>query len=179
MNRVFLFRRLLFAFCTLATGYATAQPPVTVAANELKAAYLYNFAMFTTWPNEQPLQAGALNFCIYADEGQTASISALQARRIRERNIQIRSVLSPEQTSGCHVLFISSKRGDEVLRLLDAVRDSSTLTVTDTLDVARKSAVISMALDNDRLAFDVNLQGARRARLILSSKLLKLARSAN
>ena len=179
MIRAFLLRSLLFAFGSLVAVHATAQTLAPVAENELKAAYLYNFAMFTTWPGGRPAQEGALSFCVYADDTQTASISTLQTRRIRERNIQIRSVLTPEETAGCHVLFIGGKAGDDVLRMLEAVRDSATLTVTDTLDAVRNSAVISMALDNGRLAFDVNLQNARRARLVLSSKLLKLARSAN
>lgn len=158
---------------------AVAMPLAPVAEYEMKAAYLYNFAMFTTWPAEKTVQEGPLVFCVYADELQSASIAALQARKIRDRSIQTRQIEAPEDVLGCHVLFVGNKAADVTPRMLDAVRGSATLTVTDVLDATRRSAVISMALDNGRLAFDVNLQSARRAKLTLSSKLLKLARSAN
>jgi hypothetical protein len=180
MMRTDVLRRLFFAAASLLASSAwTAERLAPVGEHELKAAYLYNFAMFTTWPADRNTQEGALNFCVYAGEAQAASLGALHARKIRERRIQVRQVLNPADTAGCHVLFVGGKSSDEALPMLEAVRDSATLSVTDAPDMARSSAVISMALDNGRLAFDVNLHNARRARLVLSSKLLNLARSAN
>lgn len=178
--RAILLRSLFFVVGSLCASPAwTAERLAPVAEHELKAAYLYNFAVFTTWPADRSAQEGALNFCVYAGETQAVSLSALQARKIRERSIQIRQVLTPEDTAGCHVLFVGGKSVDEALPMLEAVRDSATLSVTDISDMARNFAVISMVLDKGKLAFDVNLQNARRARLVLSSKLLNLARSAN
>ena len=87
--------------------------------------------------------------------------------------------MTPDEARDCHVLFIGAREMETMSKVLEAARDSSTLTVTDLADPARKEAVISMAIENGRLAFDVNLLNARRARLLLSSKLLKLARNAN
>jgi hypothetical protein len=180
MMRVILLRSLFFVVGSLFAGTVwTAEPLAPVAEHELKAAYLYNFAVFTTWPTERSAQEGALNFCVYAGERQAASLGSLQGRKIRERSIQVRQVLTPAETIGCHVLFVGGKSADEAMPMLEAVRDSATLSVTDAPDMAPNSAVISMALDRGKLAFDVNLQNARRARLVLSSKLLNLARSAN
>lgn len=174
-----LHRSLLLVFGMLTALSAGAMPLAPVAESEMKAAYLYNFAMFTTWPTDKNIQEGPLLFCVYADETQLSSITALQARKIRDRSIQIKRVELVEEVAGCHVLFVGNKSADLVPKLLDSVRDSATLTVTDVLDAAKKNAVISMSLENGRLAFDVNLQRARNAKLTLSSKLLKLARSAN
>lgn len=154
--------------------------PVTVPEYELKAAYLYNFALFTTWPpDKMPDDGSAIVFCVLAQDAQTASISGLQAKKIRDRSILMRQIASPEEGRGCHVLFVGAGGAEAMPKVLEAVRDSGTLTVTDVADPTRKEAVISMAIENGRLAFDVNLFNARRARLTLSSKLLKLARSAN
>lgn len=180
MMRIVLHCSLSFvAACLLAGSAWGAERLAPVAEHELKAAYLYNFAIFTTWPADRNSQEGAMNFCVYADEAQTASLASLQARKIRERRIQVRQVLNPADTAGCHVLFVAGKSGADALPMLEAVRDSAILSVTDAPDMARHSAVISMALDNGKLAFDVSLHNARRARLVLSSKLLNLARSAN
>lgn len=155
-------------------------PPVAVSEYELKAAYLYNFALFTTWPPEKMAADGsALVFCVIAQDAQVASISGLQSKKIRDRSILVRPIISPEDGRGCHVLFIGANGAEILPKLLEIVRDAATLTVTDIADSALRDTIISMAIENGRLAFDVNLLNARRARLTLSSKLLKLARSAN
>jgi hypothetical protein len=163
------------------TGFAAwAMPPTAVSEYELKAAYLYNFALFTTWPQERMEEKDAsLVFCVFAQDAQAASIAGLQARKIRDRSIQVRKIEVPEDGRGCHVLFFGAKSTEGIPSILEVVRDTGTLTVTDVPDSTRKEAVISMAIENGRLAFDVNLFNARRARLTLSSKLLKLARYTN
>jgi len=173
-------RIILFAWgCLLAVG-TYAMPPLAVSEYELKAAYLYNFALFTTWPQEKMADGNPnMIFCVVAQDAQSASISNLQSKKIRDRSILVRQISLPEEGRGCHVLFFDANAMEAVPKLLEAVRDTGTLTVTDMPDMMRKDAVISMVIENGRLAFDVNLFNARRARLILSSKLLKLARSAN
>ena len=177
---VFLQRIILLALCCVMGYEAWAMPPAAVSEYELKAAYLYNFALFTTWPQDRMEERDSpLVFCVFAQDAQAASIAGLQARKIRERSIQVRQVATPDDGRGCHVLFIGAKSTEVIPSILEIVRDSGTLTVTDVSDSIRKEAVISMAIENGRLAFDVNLYNARRARLTLSSKLLKLARYAN
>lgn len=176
---------LLKRFLLLALGCvigceAWAMTPAAVSEYELKAAYLYNFALFTTWPQDKMEEKDApLVFCVFAQDEQATSIAGLQARKIRDRSIRVRQIEIPEDGRGCHVLFVGAKSTEAIPSILEIVRDTGTLTVTDIPDSIRKEAVISMAIENGRLAFDVNLFNARRARLILSSKLLKLARSAN
>jgi hypothetical protein len=152
----------------------------TVSEYDLKAAYLYNFALFTTWPAEKLAEDGsAVVFCVIAQDAQAASINGLQDKKIRDRSILVRYIVTPEDARACHVLFIGANGMESMPKMLEAVRDNATLTVTDLPDPVRKEAVISMAIENSRLTFDVNLLSARRARLSLSSKLLKLARSTN
>lgn len=177
---VFLKRTILLALGCVMGFEAWAMPPAAVSEYELKAAYLYNFAMFTTWPQERMEEKdSALVFCVFAQDAQAASIAGLQARKIRDRSIRVRQIETPEDGRGCHVLFFGAKSTEAIPSILEVVRDTGTLTVTDVADSIRKEAVISMAIENGKLAFDVNLLNARRARLTLSSKLLKLARYTN
>lgn len=175
-----LSKTIMFLLGCLMSVKAYAMPPGPVSEYELKAAYLYNFALFTNWPPEKMAADGsAVVFCVIAQDAQVASISGLQSRKLRDRSILVRPIVSPEDGRGCHVLFIGANGAEVLPKLLEVVRDAGTLTVTDSADFSHKDMVISMAIENGRLAFDVNLLNARRARLTLSSKLLKLARSAN
>ena len=59
--------------------------------------------------------------------------------------------------------------------MLDELRDTPALTVADTPGAARQGVALNMAVVQNRIAFEANLQAARAARLNLSSKLLRLA----
>ncbi|OAJ69868.1 hypothetical protein A7976_11835 [Methylobacillus sp. MM3] len=181
MKAGFYLKRVILLALGCVMGFeAWAMSPAAVSEYELKAAYLYNFALFTTWPQDRMEEKDApLVFCVFAQDEQAASIAGLQTRKIRDRGILVRQIEMPEDGRGCHVLFFGAKSTEAIPGILEIVRDTGTLTVTDVPDPIRKEAVISMAIENGRLAFDVNLLNARRARLILSSKLLKLARIAN
>lgn len=165
----------LFLGCLLLTGACMAEE---VSEYELKAAYLYNFALFTTWPADRLADSGApMTFCVLGQTPLAGALTDLQARKIRGRNIVVKQIAAAEDGRTCHVLFLGAGEHEKSPKMMEAVRDSGTLTVSDSFDPLSSDAVINMMIENGRLVFDVNLPGARRARLTLSSKLLKLARS--
>lgn len=161
--------------CLLTTQACVA---AEVSEYELKAAYLYNFALFTTWPSDRLADASAaMTFCVLGQTPLASALTGLQSRKLRDRRIVVKQIASPEEVRSCHVLFIGAGEYGNLPKVVEAVRDSGTLTVTDALDPLSSEAAISMMIENGRLVFDVNLPSAQRARLTLSSKLLKLARS--
>jgi len=64
---------------------------------------------------------------------------------------------------------------DAVCRLLDTLRGTTVLTITDDPRVARAGAMLTIQAEGKRLAFNVNLDIARMGQLRFSSKLLHLA----
>lgn len=177
MELVRLARRipLLILGCLLTMQACIA---AEVSEYELKAAYLYNFALFTTWPSDRLAEPGAaMTFCVLGQTPLAGTLAGLQARKLRERRIMVKQIASPEEGRSCHVLFIGAGEYGNLPKVMEAMRDSGTLTVTDALDPLGSEAAISMMIENGRLVFDVNLHSAQRARLTLSSKLLNLARS--
>ena len=50
------------------------------------------------------------------------------------------------------------------------------LTVSDLNPASSERTIINMIIENKRLVFDVDMVAAKQARLVMSSKLLRLAR---
>jgi hypothetical protein len=148
----------------------------TVPEYELKAAYLYNFALLTTWPTES---AAPMIFCVLEHDPLSTQLALLQARKIHNRSIIVKEIVMPEEARACDVLYLDAVQHEVLLAIVDIVRNASILTVTDSLDSARTELVINMRLEASRLVFDVNMASARRAKLTFSSKLLNLAKSIN
>ena len=59
--------------------------------------------------------------------------------------------------------------------ILDAVKKWSVLTVSDIDKFARRGGTVQFVVDDSKLRFVINTKNAEKARLKISSKLLKLA----
>lgn len=166
--------RVLLALLALLPPRLFAEP---VPEYDLKAAFVYNFALFTEWPADVVFEGGNLNICINPGSPLHQSLAGLGERRAKGRRIVVRQPVAPDNLSGCHVLILDSGDRDRWAQIKKALDGSSVLTISDDDDIGHDGSIITLAPDNHRMVFDIDLRAARRARLVLSSKLLRLARS--
>jgi hypothetical protein len=166
-------RPLLRALWLLALlGAASAAWAQEPSEYRLKTAFVYNFVLFTEWPAEV---GSTLNLCIYGLDPFGAEIDALQGKTVGVRRIVVlrRPLNSP--LKGCQVVFITPSAISGLPHVLESLRDSPVLTVADSPGAARQGVALNMAVAQDKITFEANLQAARAARLNLSSKLMRLA----
>ena len=162
------------AWCLGLALLAFAQAAVSDDLPEyrLKAAFLYNFALFTEWPADM---GSTLNLCVYGRDPFGEEIDALQGKPVGARRIVVRRVTSAEGLSGCQVVFIGNPAGDGIRGVLSTLRGATVLTVADAPGAARQGVALNMNLVNNKITFEANLTAVRAANLKLSSKLLSLA----
>jgi hypothetical protein len=181
--------RILTALCVmqLVTPSATmAAPPPSRAVQtraatpeyEVKAAFLYNLASFVEWPEEafaspdSPLVIGITGPDPFGDHVDRL----LAGKRVRGRPLAVRRVEWGPALKDCHLLFVSAGQADrlpELSRLLDG---TPVLTVGDEPRSARRGCVVAFVVTDSKVGLEINVDQASRARLIISSKLLSLAR---
>lgn len=138
----------------------------------LKAAFLYNFALFTEWPAEV---GGTLNLCIHGPDPFGKEIDALQGKVVGGRSIVVQRKAAGEPLNGCQIVFVAPAAIGTLPRVLEAVRGRPVLTVADSAGAVRQGAALNLAVDQNKVSFEANLLAARGAGLNLSSKLLRLA----
>lgn len=138
----------------------------------LKAAFLYNFALFTEWPAEV---GPTLNLCILGQDPFGQEADGLQGKSVGERSIAVQRKASNESLNGCHLVFIAPSAIADLPRVLDRLHGSPVLTVADTPGAASQGVTINMTVVQNKITFEANLKAARAAKLTLSSKLLRLA----
>lgn len=171
-----LFITLAVAF-TASPGRADAAPAPT--EYEVKAAYLFNFAKFVTWPPpafatpDEPLRVGILGDDPFG--GQFAEIVA--DRKVQGRRLVIVRGSTVAALSSCHVLFISSSEQERLGKIVAELRraGSHALTVADQDDTAVSTVMIRFVVDDNKVRFAINPKAAAEAGLSISSKLLSLA----
>lgn len=164
--------RQILSILVLVFGMPLATADEAVPENAMKAAYLYNFALFTEWPEHSDV----LNLCISAEDDLAYALNSIEGREIRGMRLNVMRLATLRDVSNCHILFLGESDRSRARELLNRVSSSPILTVTDVDGMTAQGVMIGILESDKHLAFEINLEASKRAGLALSSKLLRLAR---
>jgi len=142
---------------------------------EVKAAFLYNFVKFVEWPDESFSNATMIIGILGEDPFGTA-IDTIQGKTVKGKKLLIKRFKHIKDIENCHILFISSSEKKHLSRIVEALSGLSILTVGDTEGAAQRGVIINFYIRQKKVRFEINVEAARRAKLKISSKMLKLAK---
>jgi hypothetical protein len=100
----------------------------------------------------------------------------LEGRLVRGRTISVSTIETVAEIESCAILFVAEEREAELAQICAAAEDNATLTIADTDGFADRCVMINLVRSGRRVTFEVNQRAAVRARIRLSSELLKLGR---
>jgi len=145
----------------------------SLAEDNAKAGFIFNFAKYTEWPGAQ---AGSdLLVCSLSGQSLSGKLESLQDRQIQGRAIRVRVSTRPSEWRECQVLYITADEAQRIDTVLRSTAQSPVLTISDAPDFAQAGGIIGLKLRSGRIRFVINQGAARQAGLKLSSQLLKLA----
>ena len=140
----------------------------------LKAAFIYNFVVFTEWPADT---GPKLNLCVLGQDPFGQELDALADKPpIGGRSIVVQRLASRKPVADCQVVFIAASAIGTLPNVLEAVNGRAVLTVADSPDAMHGGVAINMAMRDAKVFLQINLKAVTEARLKLSSKLLRLAK---
>jgi hypothetical protein len=157
-----------------ASSFARGEP---APEYDVKAAFLYNFAKFVEWPGDAfPGPASPIVFFVFGPDPFGDALKSLKGKTANGRPIVIRYAATLGELERCHLLFVSASERANLPKILQATKDWNVLTVGDVDGFARDGGIINMVKEESRVGIEINLEAAQRSRLIISSKLLALAK---
>lgn len=168
--------RAVLAVCALVVSLALSGTSRSQTYDEyaIKAALLYNFSKFVSWPDEASLTTRDFEICVYGRDPYGDTIDAVSERTTKGRSISI--VRHGRLTDGdCHIAFIGQSETYRVEEAIAFFRDKPVLTIAETPDFVEKGGMIGLLNQQNRVSFEINLSAARTAELNLSSQLLRIA----
>jgi len=145
---------------------------------QVKAAFLYNFAHFTRWPEgsfakeNSPLLIGVVG----SDPFGKSLDATLRGKLVGKHPLQIKRFPDLRRLEPCHVLFISTSMRKDMARILETTRGRNVLVISEMEGVLGKGGIINFYIEERRVRFAIHVDEARRAKLRISSHLLKLAK---
>jgi hypothetical protein len=155
-----------------------AQPPAQVPEFQLKAAVIFNFAVFAEWPPDVLAAGGPLQLCGNAGSALFDALAALGEKNVNGHRLQVRALGANVPPRSCHLLVLERQDRERWAQLRRELGNASVLTIADDRQIAASGAMLGLFMEDSRLVFDADLGALRACNLVLSSKLLRLARSA-
>ncbi len=157
--------------CGLLLRPAQADPMPEYA---MKAAYLYNFALFTEWPASGD---SVLNLCVIGKDPFGPALDSIDGKVINGMRLSVRRQDKSDNLKACQILFVSEAEEANWPKWLKELEEAPVLTVTDDEELLKAGAMIGLSVENRHLTFAINAEAAKRAHLSISSKLLRLAKA--
>ncbi|CAE6832363.1 hypothetical protein R69658_06344 [Paraburkholderia aspalathi] len=137
----------------------------------LKAAFIYNFALFTTWPPTLTA-ATSFNVCVAPGSPLGDNLRRLGGKSINGKPWTVREMPADVRKGDCDVAVLG-----KASQPLSLSSPGTTLVIRDGGIAGKNGAAITLITEDNHVHFDIDTAEAERNGLRFSSKLLSLARN--
>jgi uncharacterized protein DUF4154 len=144
---------------------------------ELKAGVLYHIIEYVEWPkgalsnNPPAIEIGLIGQIPFAD-----AIEVLSGKTVQGRELIVKRISDPQAAAKCQVLFIGASEKPRVAEIVAQIKDRPILTVGEIEGFAEQGGMVNLIAGPNRIVMEINRDVANKARLSMSSQLLKLAK---
>ncbi len=167
----------MLVFLLLADASTRAEP-VPFPEYDVKGAFLLNIAKYAEWPAPSFADAAApVVIGILGDDPFGAALDRIvRGRVINDRKVIVRRSRRMADLRGAHLVFIGASESDHASAICNVLVEGGTLCVGDT-DATAPFTAVNFGIQSGRIVFTVNLAVVKRSNVVISSKLLHLAKS--
>jgi hypothetical protein len=169
-------RILLLAVIGLGVLRSVAQTG-TQHEYELKAGVLYRIIEYVEWPKEAmannpgALQIGLIGQIPFAD-----ALEVLTGKSIQGRELIVKRIPDLQAATTCQVIFIGASEKSRISEIVAQMKDRPVLTVSEVDGFAEQGGMVNLLAGPNRIVMEINNEVTRKAKLSVSSQLLKLAK---
>jgi hypothetical protein len=157
---------------------STARADESTQEYKVKAAFIVNFARFIEWPSDAFANDDApiIIATVGTDPFNGALEQAVAGKKIGRRSIEVRHFDSPDKIKDCQILFVPQTDSETTDRILRRTSGMHILSIGDDENFTAAGGAIRFFTADSKMRFEISLTATDRAKLTISSKLLKLAR---
>lgn len=160
---------LLIGF--ILAGVARTAHAQASSYEELQAAYIFNFAKYVRWPQQQE----AFVIGVYGGPERITTLEkAFLGKKIGGKPTALKIIETTEDILLCQIIYVPESGSRHFKDLTIATKGKHILIVTEE-DLIRRGAPISFVVVGERLKFKLKQSALAEAGLTASEGLLKLA----
>ena len=157
----------------LSTSYAAAEHPLE---DQVSAEILYNLVRFSEWTDTDATPAKIkYDICVCKDDEKVDVITKLHEKSVSENPVNVHTLQNRDEIkNACRVLYLSS--GNYSTLDLSQIATYGVMTVGDEASFLDAGGQAIIARDGSRMAFELNHEMMKTARIKPSSKILHLSK---
>jgi TonB family protein len=148
--------------------------------DQVKAAYLFNFAKMAEWPSHA-LPDGPSPLVLGVSGGGEEFLHVLNAtvagKMIGTHPLLVKPVSSGEDIKSCHIVFFRASERKHTQAAIEGLAQTGVLFVGEDESFLRQGGMINLVKDHGSIRFEVNSDALDRSEIHFSSKILALARA--
>lgn len=164
---------LALALIVLMAWFNNGLAQLAIEEENLVAALSLNILRFSTWPESA---TNAFNLCVYGDNVTKEAFSSLEAKTIGTRSLHVTPLAHLIELDKCNALYINDVKANILSQLFNEIRKKPILTIGSTEAFADNGGMIGLRKINGKLAIDINLRVINESAIVVSSRLLSLAK---
>jgi len=171
-NRKFIFAFIPFVILTLLLDTGQCFVPKEY---EIKAAFIAQFVPFVKWPNKKHPNRPFI-FGVVGEDPFGNALRPVEKEKFKGRKAKIKYFHSWKDLSkDIDVLFISRSEQNHIKEILQKLKGSPVLTVSDIRGFAKDGGMIEFVNRAGTIHFIINIAAVKNAGLEMNFQLLELA----
>jgi hypothetical protein len=173
-----LLASILAALCLgLGSPAACGEADDPTTEFRVKAACLFKFTPFIEWPEAAfpDPKAPFIVAILGKDPFGPILEETFKGKSVGNHPIELRRYKDLKELKPCHMLYVSESEKENLEAVAKATKDMGAVTASDIETFTRKAGAIRFLIAENKVRFEINLDAAKRAKVTISSKLLKIA----
>jgi len=144
----------------------------------VKAAFLYNFTQFVSWPSDAFAATDSpFVVAVVGDDPFSGALEkAMSGKSVANHPIQVQHFSSADQLGDCQMLFVPASEDSNLSEIIGAEAKRPVLTVGETDAFSPAGGCMRFYLEDGKVRFEIGPDAVDEARLKVSAKLMNLAR---
>lgn len=164
---------VVFLLSVLSSVAAARQRPLEY---DVKAAFVLNFVRYVEWPATH--RTPPLRLCTLETNPFGARLQALVGDEQWEgAAIAVRVVIDMRRGGECHLLYVPEAVTERFSSGISALSGLPVLTVGEHERFLEQGGMIRLFVEDNKIRFSINQKAAEAVGLLISSRLLRLART--
>ena len=186
---------VIYAFLCMSTAAAQS---TSSHEYRLKATFMYQFVNFVDgWKFQQETDGsngsgekiiflGIIGKDPFGDAFKPLVDKSVKDRRIKVKRFEGFSKLKSQdkkvtvhpdvnEIKKCDLLFVCPSEQQYIDEILEPLRNERILTIAGTKGFLEKGGIINFIIEKSRVRFEINIDGAKRAKMTIRSRLIRLA----
>ena len=151
-------------------------PALAQSEEGVKAAFIYNFAKFTEWPDgafagaSAPVTVGFVVADALADKFQ----QVIAGRNANGRDFAIKKLSGAADAAGCQIVYVGD--ASQAAAVVGATKGKPVLTLGESDGFVSAGGMVNFVLEGGKVGFDLDLNVVNANGLKVDAKLRSVAR---